>query len=709
MLADSTNVTWSVYGHIDDSEGDADIDAATGLLNPIKAGKVRVVAISKTNNSSYGAVDLVIQGKKFVKMLPIDDINLNSDEALASIPELEASGKLPTKVTLVYETGIGNATENIDVLLPDNYWFGEFKGIQTGTYLVERYVTVPSGYERPTDLYAEVLIHVNVPQTDHRLIVTGAMAISPINLSTDEHCVKVNSLYSKYFNNLPVTLQLSDGSTRTANVTGMYVDSANQFNGAVPGSYNVDLAVDLPAGLNYRNVYNLSATYAYWYDDDTFRITVPINVTTAQTADSYSDTTAPATTQTKITPVKTAATIQSVAFTGMPATVNYGDVLDLNQYVTVNTTSTMPSDQRVLWSIDGSSSWNGFAAINGRGIMNRSGSHIIRATSIVDATKYSEVTVSVSGAAVTGFVPFIPVNVTEDKGIVNFKTLFNGLKTQLPSTITATTVSGSSIVVIRGWTLQASTAGGYTLKPTIDTGLDYDYNQLPVLQVNLSVPQSDHRTVVTALQPEQPTITISEDKYANTDEFLIDALYRSSSATKVPVIATLQSGGTLTMACSISSYYIECSDTNLIYRGLPGSYILHLTLTLPDEFKGLTSDTMEIQLPLTLSAAQTARYNTLWVSQNPTKLTYTAGEMFDFSGIILMLRNTTVREDANYTYISADQLSGYNLKFYLYDNHGNEVNITNTALTKDMDGKYIHVRNLTNSSYTFFGPITVTD
>lgn len=713
MEADRTDVIWTVYGYIDDSNGYAIIDPYTGVLNPIETGTVRVVAVSKTNSSIYGAVDLVIQGKKFIGILPLDDIYLDSDEALAGIYELERSGKLPTKVTLVYETGVDNETENIEVQLPANGWTGSYNGTQTGANLIHRYISVPSGYEAPSDLYADVVIHVNVPQTDKRLAVVGTEDIPHINLSTDEHCVSIDSLFSKYLYNYPIKLKLADESTRFGLVTGYTVDKANPFNGTVPGSYKVDLLADLEAGLVYRNVKRFSEDSVSWTDYDYIPVTVTIDVTIAQTPVSgagYSGMTIPDTTQPKFIPENKEAEINSVEFNDLPGSVNYGDVLDLSKYVMVNTTSKMPSDQRVIWSVNGYTLYRGNLSNNGRVIMNNTGSHIIRATSAVDPSKYSEAIVSVSGGAITSFKSFERMNILEDMGIVNFKTLYKTLKKELPTTVTATTVNGNCIIAITGWVLKTYTTDSYIIRPEIDTWLEYNYGELPELQVKLFTHQSDKRNVITTVMPERDSITIKDDINATTVFNLMNALYKYPRITSVPLNVILENGKSMTIKCNINSYWLQDTENYLLYRGKPGNYILHMEQSLPEDYVWMGSDAINLQIPLTLEVAQTPRHDNIWVSQEPDKMTYNSGDMFDLSGIIIMLGNTSTAEgDVIYNHISSEQLPNYNLKFYIKDNNMVEKDITKTSLTKDMDGKYVYVHNSDNNSYTFFGPITVND
>lgn len=713
MKADRTDVVWSVYGYIDDSNGYAVIDAISGILNPIEAGTVRVVAASMTNSDVYGAVDIVIQSKRFVKIMPPDDIYLNSDEALSGIRELEKCGKLPAKVTLVYETGDGNETENIELQLPACRWTGNYNGIQTGTYLVKKFISAPSGYEQPEDLYVDVAVHVNVPQSDKRLYITGVDEIMPIELSTDEHCVSTGSIFSKYFYYHPVTLHLSDGSGKTANVTGYSVDNERSFSGAVPGTYKINLTAGLEAGLVFKDITRFTEDYVHWTDYDYINVTASVNVSAVQTPANHagiSDRTIPAATQEKFIPEKKNVIIESVVLEGVPATIYLGNVLDLNKYVTVKTTSGMPSDHRVVWSVNGNTDSENFIISNGRAVINRAGSFIIRATSATDPSKYSETTVFIPDEAITGFVPFNEIDVTEDRGIVDFKTLYNALIKELPATVTATTVSGNRIIQITGWRLKKSDTDSYVLIPKLDTLLDYNYNQLPELKVKVSTFQTDKRIAVIDIKPVQDSFIIEEDKNATTVFYLMNVLYKYPLVTKIPVSATLVNGKKVTFDCDIESYRIYDPENYLLYRGKPGSYVINLGLSLPGKYVYSRNDTVSIQIPLTLKTVQTPRYDNIWVSREPEKMTYTVGDKFDFSGIIIMLKNATAgKRNSGYIYISSDQLSDYNLKFYIYDSSRFEIDIVKLPLTKDMNGRYIYVCDPSNNTYTFFGPVTVND
>jgi len=709
MNADVDDVVWSVYDYIDDSNGYATINSNTGELTAVQAGTVRVVAVSKADSSVYGAVDLVIQGKKFVRMLPLNDVYLDSDDGLIGIPELAASGRLPEKVTLIYETGEGNKTEEVTVSLYQEGWFGDYYGNQQGNYLIQNYVSVPEGYERPKNLYADVVVHVMEPQTDNRLHVVGIEELSPVTLTTDEHIVNVSSLISEYFYDKPVTLKLSNGQTITEKIDGYFVDSANRFNGAVPGEYKLGLIVQLPAGIVYREIGHLSEAEIYWNDQYTVEFTVPVNVVAAQTplSDIGGENGIPATTQPKFTPSKAAAAIESVVL-NMPSAVNYGDILDLNQYVVINTSSTLESDRRVTWTIDGYSDWNGISTVGGRWVVNKSGTHKIRAISAIDSSKYDEVTVTVSGAAITGFVPFNTINVTEDRGIISFVSLYNALKVELPTTVTANIATGSSInMAINGWFVESSDTDCYVLRPYFVTSFDYNYFDVPLLKVILAAPQSDNRIVLTEIQPLQQSITIDTDQNATKEGYLTYALYHDSGSSLVPVQARLQNGETITIKCALSSYNVQCSDPNLLYRGEKGDYVLTLTLTLPDGYKYLDSNIVRINIPLKITVDQTPRYDNIWVSQYPDKMTYTAGEKFDFTGIIIMLQDYSSIEDYTFKYISSDNLSDYNLLFYIEDNQYNKVDITTSVLTEDMNGKYIYVQDLDDYYLTYFGPVTV--
>ena len=721
MRADSTDVIWSVYGYINDTYGEADIDANTGVLTANAEGIVRVVATSKNNSNVYGAVDLPIQGKKFVRMEAVSDIVLNTDESIADVSELEVSGKLPTIVNLVYETGVGNATETIPVALTPDYWFGQYQGAQTGTYVVGRSIQVPTGYEHPSDFYCYVKIRVNTPQTDDRLIITSVAALPAITLSTDEKLMKIGDLYGKYLNELKPVATLSDGTTRELEVSGWYTDSGNQYNGAVPGSYIVNLSSEVPSGLNGREIYQFDENRVYWNkNNSSLAIPVTIVVSTPQTSNGYTDNNAPAATQTKFSVTKTPAVIDTVSLAGVPTSVFGGDVIELSNYLTVTTASSLASDQRVTWTVNGYSSFDILNPLTGVLNVNRKGTLRIRATSVTDTTKYAEAMISVSSGAIT-FGDFSNLTVSEDKGIVSFRTLYKKLQTQLPNSVAATAVSGGSIVAtggaitlgIDGWEVgtrsvdSSNGTGTYELRPIINIYYTYDSGTIPILTVTIAAAQTDNRIVVDSVSPVTGTLTLAEDQYA-TSEYYLAKNYNYTKG-NITLNATLTGGSTVQLSCPVTGYDIRCANPLDRYRGLPGTYTLRLTVSLPEEYKSMTGSSFTVEQTLVITKEQSPRYEELWVSTNPSKMTYQAGQMLDLSGIMVMLKDTAALEDDTYTYISAAQLASYGIEVYTYEGGSGKVNLLTNPLTKDMDGGYVELHSTYNDSYTFFGKITVTD
>ena len=712
LTAEETDVTWYVYNYMDDTWGYARI-SENGLFEPHDTGVVRVVVQSNKNPADYGAVDLTITGRRFVGMDPIAPVEITADESLYDIGKLVSSGKLPTKVNLVYETGNGAETETKEVqLYGGTNWYGTYDGKRTGNYMLKCYIGVPEGYERPNDLYACVVVKVKVPQSGQSIYVRSVDPQDTLTLSTDTHCVKINELVRTYFDGKKVTVHLADQTTREVELSGYYVDSGNQFNGAVPGTYLVKLHASLPDGVLYKHYYQYT-TSVNWYSERNMEIPVTVIVAAVQTGEEEEPNEIPDATQPKFVTTATPAAISAVHLNNFPASLPSGDTIDLMQYVSVDTDSPLASDHRIIWTYNGYSNEDILDSINGKMILNRQGTAKIRAISAVDKSKYSEVTVNlVNSKQITGFQPLVPITVDTDRGIYDFRTLYLALENELPATVSGTTDSEETVTTtIRGWSLYSFEEGTMVLLGSADRLDGYDMPSNPRLTVNITVPQTDNRQVVASAQAVQPSITLAEDRYATASQYLMKALFQyERPEDTIPIHVRLQDGTEKDLQCNVFSSYITSKD-NLRYKGAVGTYTLHYYISLPIGYKSNSNNgyyDFELSQEINITIDQSPRYERMFVSKQPTKLSYKVGETLDLSGILVMYRDTSEIETDSYVYVGADQFAAKGFELHLDYSSGEKLLLT-TPLTLEMDGEYICIYNPANYTSTFFGPISVTE
>lgn len=714
LKADLKNVTWSVYSYIGNSSGYATIDKDTGILHLVSTGTVRVVAASKSNPAVYGAVDVVIQGRKFVRCEAVEPITLDSDEGIIDINALQTSGKLPDHVNLVYETGKGNETETITANLKITSWYGDYKGNVTGNYIISHYISVPSGYEQPEDVAAEVIVKVNTPQTDNRKVVEAYSTPEPLILQEDEKLVKFGDVFSKYAGKIPFTVQCEDGTTLDIFAEGYYSEDGNQFNGAVPGTYTVRLSADLPDGYLYRYV-NLSTNSVYW--DDTYNMEIPLEIVvqTPQTPQGNSGGVIPPdTTQPKFEPVRAKAVIDEVKLNQVPAEMTSGEIVDLNQYLEVLTSSELSSDKRVIWSYDGYM-YSDIISNSGILLVNLDGTHTITAKSVIDGTKTASATIQVvNKKEIVSYEPLNDLIISEDLHIRDFKSLYNGIKKQLPTSVTAVTSAGEKLTLsIWNWSDTGEQGNTMVLEPNLQIPFGYDISyDYPRLTVHFTEPQTDNRIKVVTGSAIDAVVTLNEDKYATNLYQLVDALYKDSSKNcYVDINAELEDGSVIPLKGKIESYNIRSMDiANKLYDGSTGNYIVTLDISLPDGYQyilgipGLFYD-CEIEQQVTVNIDQTPLYESLWVTQKP-KLSYMAGEKLDLTDILVMVRDTTHMETDTGVIIGYGDFAAYNLELRLDYEYGSAFSI-DTPLTADMDGRNIFIFNTVNESSAFFGPLSV--
>lgn len=706
MKADTANVKWSVYNDLDDTYGYATIDEETGMLHPYQTGTVRIVATSNTNKNVYGAVDVTILGKKFVRYEDVNPVILNEDNNLTDINDLEASGKLPKQIKLVYETGKGNETETINVDLDDNYWGGYYEGELVGNYNVSHYISVPSGYEMPKDFFVDVPVKVNKEQTDNHKVITGYKALPDITLNDDQHLVKVADVFSKFLNKKEVTLQCMDGSEVSAPIDSYFLEQGNQFNGAVPGSYIMSVRVQLPKGYTYRKLFTNNNSFVNWNNNYVMQIYVNVIVKAAQSKTEEAED-IPLTTQTKFVPTRKVASIESVTISNAPTEFTAGETVDFSKYLSVKTDTDLESDKRVMWSVDGNSGYDQVDAMKGIVYCNFAGKHTVTATSVVDKTKSATVEINVTnGKTIKTINKLNPITISEDLHIMGVNDLVSKLYVSFPRYITGTDDTGKSVrMTIDGWQSQVNAASGSSIKLTPSVIFPNGYNctaGYPDLTINYTVPQTDNRMVVVSGSAIQSSITVTDDLGMVSDYRLKDTLFPQND---VKYNAVLADNSTALLDCVIDNCNIT-SENNNSYDGSKGNYKIRLFVELPEGYKNSNNEAVqEIDINLTINAAQTPIYENLWVIQKP-KLTYNIGDTLDLSNLIVSVRDTTQQLTVSNTYIGYDKFKDYGIILKLnYD--GPELT-AGTKLTYDMNGLPIYIINSKNNNRICLGSLVIT-
>lgn len=713
MTADYDNVRWSIYSYVNGTFGYATINPSTGVLSPISTGTVRVVATSNLNSEVYGAVDVVIQGKKFVRIEPIEDVIIDSNQGLIDINELMRAGILPKEANLVYETGKGSETETITVSLA-NYWFGDYDGSKIQNQILKCSVILPRGYERPVDLSASIIVKVRVSQSDNRIIINGSTPLETIILTNDENLVRFDDLYLKYFQNKDINLLLPGGGELLTNISGYYTDSGAEFNGAVPGTYNIELIADIPQGhINKYKYQNSNYTIMWAYvSDQIIPVTVIVQAVQTSLDDGYIRP-IPATTQPKINPTQKVAIVESVLISGQPTEVVVGEIINFNDYLTVLTNTNNGSDQRVTWSCNGYIG-NNINGTSGQYIPITTGLQRIRATSVIDKTKYSEVTINVvNGKSIKSFLELEAINVDEDKGIINLQTMYSALEDRLPKSLNAVLDTGENMFVhIIGWCFSDFVDNTMTITPLIDIRDGYIDDLKPSLTINLNTPQADNRVVVVSGSAITSTITLSEDRYATNGQYLKENLFHfDSNDYKIMINAILEDNSTIQLLCRVNSFYVEYENFPNYFNGSKGKAIIRLGLLLPEGYTAIGADLyndLVIYQTVDITVDQTPRYEELWVSEKPTKMSYTEGETLDLTGILVLIRDTTQLENVSDIYIGVDKFTEYGLELHLDYPDGQEIT-SMTPLTVDMNNRYIYIFNTNNYTSAYIGAITVTE
>jgi uncharacterized protein YjdB/cell division septation protein DedD len=710
MTADLKNIKWSVYNDVNDSGGYADIEPSTGDLSPWSTGVVRVVATSMLNPEVYGAVDVTIYGKKFVGYKPLNPVIIDQDQSLCSIKALSEAGKLPTTVDMIYETGNGTETEVITVNIDSNSWYGYYDYDLQGINILRAYnVDLPLGYERPRDLNITVYVMMNVLQTGIQKDVVGhENSIGTIVLSKDENIVKMDDLYRKYFSDKEIVLLCKDGTKINGALGGWQTDSGNQFNGAVPGTYTVILAVDLPAGYRRKEI-NAYATNVYWFYYTSMDYPVNIVVETAQTQNDVEHN-MPITTQAKFAFDPVVVQIESVNLIGVPSEVKVGEVVDLNAYLSVVTNTLLVSDRRVTWSV------NGYNALevdttSGRGVFTYPNTYLVTATSVVDRTKKATVSIrAVNSKSICSLGELAPIDVTQDLKVNNFRSMFDALSEQLPNKITGVDDQGQPLqLTINGWYLQNNNSNYMLIGPYIKSPKGYSNNSTDTnLKIIFKVPQTDSRINVMEGTVATPILTLTEDKYATNKARLFDAMFGDSSKSTITVNAKLENNIVIPLQCSISGWNLVDENHHYIqYNGYQGNLIFELQLDYPEGYKNPNASNPDIRVEVTVkvTADQTPRYEAVWVTQVP-KLTYAVGETLDLTNLLVRVRNTDQSDTSSDTYIGYDKFSQYGLQLRLGYEYG-DVITKDTQLDETMDGEYIYVFNPDNNNYSYFGPLNI--
>ncbi|NLO08273.1 MAG: Ig domain-containing protein [Clostridiales bacterium] len=699
MTADYDDIIWSVYCN----EGYATIDSESGILIP-HYGTVRVAATSKLNPEVYGAVDIVIQDRKFVRMEPLDDIVIDTDSRIIGIEELLDSGLLPTEAKLVYETGKGNETETktFDIYA----WVGEFDGSVNGNYFLIGILGYETGYERLDYFYPNVLVKVKVRQSDTRTIVVGNSSLNTIRLTNDEHLVKVWDIYTKYLHMSEVKLYLPDASQISAYVGGHYIDSSNEFNGAVPDSYIIDLSVNVPKGYIYREEY-LDSSSVRWTKNSSIVVPITVIVETVQTPldNNDGDDDVPDTTQPKYTPTQEVVVIESINISGQPTEVIAGDKINFNDYLSVSTNTDKASDSRVIWTVDGNRNPYLINTNSGLFVRDHQGVVKIRATSAIDSTKYSEVSINVLPRdKVLSYIEPSPIEVDTNMGIYDFKTMWSALGDILPKNITAMTEkNGSMELQIYGWYLNRHYDDVMTLYPYIYNLRGLTAIDSPKLSIKINVPQTDERIVVVSGAAITSKILLDEDRYATNMSVLMDLLYPSSSyGHYIDINATLDGGTTIPLSCRIVGidYY---STDGLFYDGTIGKVMLELRLILPEGYRVLSpyeNYDLAVYVEVDVTVEQSPKYEKLWVISKP-KLDYIVGESLDLTGMIVKVGDTS---EAKYIGPESFSANGLILRF---GSESPQISFDET-ITWEMHQNYIFIYNVYDGSFACIGRLNVT-
>lgn len=706
--ADHDDISWSVYTNVNGTFGYANIDPVTGVLTPISIGTVRVVATSLSNEKVYGAVDVTILGKKYVRYEPLETITIDSDDSISDMTTLQASGKLPTQINLIYETGKDNETETITVDL-NNSWSGTITRGDIGKIWVSSYINIPNGYERPSDLYAKVLVDIKVPQTYEVKEVTGYKPLEPIIIKEDLKIVTMSQFGIKYREQIEVQIEAGEESISIKN----FAFSTNQFNGAVPGTYEVELYVPLPDSYVYVNdlLYDNDA----WLQHQNYMfIPLTIIVEAVQTPTESVVTIIPDTTQPKFETTKTAI-IEEVTLTNVPNTFNFGEVIDFSNYLSVVTDSNLESDKRVIWSFDKYTNMDNIEPVGGKVIMKYSGIHTITAKSVVDSTKSVTINIEVvTNNSINEFYPLDPINVDENLHIQNFKAMYQQLARQLPKFAIGIDNNGEEVsLLINGWKFKEITETSMTIVPGFNRsyGYNYDDSKLPALTINFNVPQTDNRKKIISAESNGTSYELSEDKYATSEWPLIRALLGTEPGNSyINFNATIEDGTTVELKGKIKgTYIVSLGSSQTPYNGKPGEYELQINVELPDGYYcdrvGYGYD-FTVKHKLNITAVQTNKYEGVWVVTQP-KLDYKLGETLDLSELLVSVQDI-YQTDSTMNFIKYDQFADYGLELRIGYQYGTK--ITNEQpLTLDLNNEYIYILNPKYGQFSFFGPIIVTE
>lgn len=713
LSADAEQVSWRVYGYINGTSGRATIEPSTGLLSAESTGTVRVVATSLLNNQVYGAVDLQIQGKRFVKYDSMAPITIDTDMHLTTMDELNLSNLLPTKVGMVYETGNGSETELIQADLHSSV-SGSYDGTRIGTYLLQGHAITSSQYESPSSFTVGIVVNVTAPQSKSiaKQRITEASPVEPIILAADEHIVNSNDLFNKYLSNKEVLLKTADGYEITAVIRGFMNLTELQFNGAATGEYNLELYVPLDSNYYYRS-FNTSEYHVSWTDATNINVPLKVIVQAPQTPETTTAPAIPDTTQPKHTGSTAAATIESVTLTGVPEELPTCSLFDFSNYLTVNTASDKPADKRVEWTINGYSS-SSINSVTGLSAVMYDNTYKIRATSVVDRTKFAEVEVCFTNQKnLVSMTALEPIPVDEDLSITNFKTLYAKLANQLPTHIVAQDSNGTNIPVpICGWSYNSQTESTFTIRPTLVAPLGYNHTSLsPEQQIQINVPQSQSKIKVVSSSFASEMVTLAEDKYAASPEYLLQAIHGPNSYNDIRIQAVLEDNSTVEISCIRGGYDIRpVVPTNYAfnYTGALGEYYIDYYLSLPSEYAlADTSNGTQVRLTqkVVITAPQTPKYELVYVVNSPDKLSYTSGETLDLTGILVKVAETPGVEETS-VYISFDKFEEYGISLRKNNNNGEEIT-HGTPVTSDMNNILICVVNTHNNNAAYFGPITV--
>lgn len=704
IKADKDDIVWSAYGYIDDTNGYAWIEEATGVLHAYSPGTVRVVATSKTNSSVYGAVDLTIRGKKFVKSIPINNtIIIENDEGLIDTESLEGAGKLPKEVQLVYETGNGNETEIITISLSNDGWYGDYNGGMEGLYTLKRYISVPAGYERPTDLIASVLVEVKLPQTDNRIRINGFKPVDTIVLDEDKNLVSSSDLYREFFSDKTLTAIGNDGKEYDFKVNGYYLDEAHQFNGAVPGNYSFAVDVRLKGDFKTYNE-TMASNYVYWYEQDYMKVTVPIQVSVAQTGKTVTEIKRPNTTQPRFTIGDTTAKVIEFTFRVPEQAYTAGTVIDFSQYLTISADTQKESDKLVVWLWDGNGNMINNLG-NGRFVL-QGGKHTITVVSTIDKSKTASITIDVQyDKLIVSYKALNKIVISEDLNIIDFSTGYNAVKDLLPSYATAIDSNGKELrLPITGWYYTSKTENALYLRANVIRPSQYsDSASAPEIEIDLLSSQSDNRVRVVTGSAIQSKIRVDTDLYATEEYYLVSGLYDmdKDGIRTILINVLLENGTSEVLKGTVENYWIKNLDTpNRPYDGVLGNYLLTMNVLLPSGYR--YEGNLLIQQEVSIEVSQYPRYENIWVTQVP-KLNYHAGEKLDLSGLLISLNDSTYQEDNTRITIQYSSFATYGI--VLRTQSGIELT-SDALLDSSMNGTYIYIYDTQNYS-CFFGPLTI--